>query len=148
MQTDLISIIEPQTEEQFEAYYLVRYEVLRKPWNKPPGSEKDEQEHESIHIMAVDERGETLGVCRLQFNSPAEAQLRYMAVKTDTQGLGVGKKLILYAEEKARQKGAATMILQAREIALGFYKKCGYKIAKKSFLMWDEIQHYLMDKGL
>ncbi|MCW3070970.1 MAG: family N-acetyltransferase [Bacteroidetes bacterium] len=148
MKTDPVKITEPQTKEQFEAYYLLRYEVLRKPWNQPPGSEKDEQENESIHIMASNKSGEVLGVCRLQLNSPTEAQLRYMAVKTGTQGLGIGKKLVEYAEQKAKQKGAGKMILQAREIAVGFYTKCGYKIAKKSFLMWDEIQHYLMDKDL
>jgi len=148
LKTHSIKITEPQTAEQFEAYYLLRYEVLRKPWNQPPGSEKDAQEHECTHIMAVNEYDEVLGVCRLQLNSSTEAQLRYMGVKSETQGLGIGKKLIAYAEEKARRQGAETMILQAREIAVEFYKKCGYKIAEKSFLMWGEIQHYLMNKDL
>ncbi|MFL5763281.1 MAG: GNAT family N-acetyltransferase [Bacteroidia bacterium] len=126
----------------------MRYEVLRKPWNQPPGSEKDQQEETSIHIMAVDDRQNVLGVCRLQLNSPAEAQLRFMGVKENTQGLGIGKKLIAYAEEKAKSKGASRMILQAREIAVEFYKRCGYSIVEKSFLMWGEIQHYLMKKEL
>lgn len=143
-----IFIQEPQTPKEFEAYYLLRYETLRKPWNKPPGSEKDEQENESIHIMASDENKIILGVCRLQFNSSVEVQLRYMAVKEGIQGLGIGKKLIQYAEEKAREKGAEIMILQSREIATGFYEKCGFKIIEKSYLMWGEIQHYLMMKKL
>jgi ribosomal protein S18 acetylase RimI-like enzyme len=148
LKTDTIKIAEPQTKEQFEAYYLTRFEVLRKPWNQPPGSEKDEQEDECIHIMAQNSMNEVLGVCRLQFNSPPEAQLRYMGVRSNTQGLGIGKKLIQYAEEKARQKGAVKMILHAREIAVPFYEKCGYRIVEKSYLMWDEIQHYLMEKLL
>lgn len=98
--------------------------------------------------MACDQNNIVLGVCRLQFNTPAEAQLRFMGVKQDTQGLGIGKKLISFAEQKAKQKGAAKLILQAREIAVEFYKKCGYTIIEKSFLMWDEIQHYLMKKEL
>jgi N-acetylglutamate synthase-like GNAT family acetyltransferase len=143
-----IRIIEPQTQKEFEAYYLLRYEVLRKPWNQPVGSEKDANEETSIHIMAVDENNTVLGVCRVQLNSPSEAQLRFMAVKENTQGLGIGKKLIEYAEKKAQQNDASEMILQAREIAIEFYKKCGYTIAEKSFLMWDLIQHYLMKKKL
>jgi N-acetylglutamate synthase-like GNAT family acetyltransferase len=126
----------------------LRYDVLRKPWNQPSGSEKDNQEDTSIHIMACDENNNVSGVCRLQFNSAAEAQLRFMGVKENTQGLGIGKKLIEYAEARAKQKGAEKMVLQAREIAVEFYKKCGYSIVEKSFLMWDEIQHYLMDKKL
>lgn len=141
-----IIIKEPQTLKEFEAYYLLRYEVLRKPWNQPPGSEKDTNEDSSIHIMACDKNNQVLGVCRLQFNSPSEAQLRYMCVKENTQGLGIGKKLIAYSEEKAKKLGAKKIILQAREIAVEFYKKCGYSIVEKSFLMWDEIQHYLMTK--
>ncbi len=98
--------------------------------------------------MACDKNNFVLGVCRLQFNSPAEAQLRFMGVKENTQGLGIGKKLIEYAEQKAKNAGASKMILQAREIAVEFYKKSGYTIVEKSFLMWDEIQHYLMAKEL
>lgn len=98
--------------------------------------------------MACDQNNTVLGVCRLQFNSLTEAQLRFMGVQSDIQGLGIGKKLITYAEQKAKQQGASKMILQAREIAVEFYKKCGYSIVEKSFLMWDEIQHYLMAKDL
>ncbi|OFY84560.1 MAG: hypothetical protein A3F72_14195 [Bacteroidetes bacterium RIFCSPLOWO2_12_FULL_35_15] len=141
-------LLEPQTQKEFEAYYLLRYQTLRKPWNKPSGSEKDDQENESIHLMACDENRNILGVCRLQFNSSIEAQLRYMAVKEGTQGLGIGKKLIEFAEQKAKEKSAEKMILQSREIAIGFYEKCGYRIVEKSYLMWDQIQHYLMEKKL
>ncbi|MBL0329607.1 MAG: GNAT family N-acetyltransferase [Bacteroidetes bacterium] len=141
-------IKEPQTSQEFEAYYLLRYEVLRKPWNQPVGSEKDNFEDSSVHIMACDQNNNILGVCRLQYNSPSEAQLRFMGVRENTQGLGIGKLLIAYAEEKAKQQGATKMILQAREIAVDFYKKCGYQIVEKSFLMWNEIQHYLMEKPL
>lgn len=98
--------------------------------------------------MACDQNNTILGVCRLQFNSPTEAQLRFMAVNPDTQGLGIGKQLMEYAEQKAKQQGATLLVLQAREIAVEFYKKCGYTIVEKSFLMWNEIQHYLMKKNL
>lgn len=126
----------------------MRFEVLRKPWKQPVGSEKDGNEDTSIHIIACDQNNTILGVCRLQFNTPLVAQLRFMGVKENTQGLGIGKKLIAYAEEKAKKEGATKIILQAREIAVEFYKKCGYTIVEKSFLMWDEIQHYLMEKKL
>ena len=141
-----IRIIEPQTPKEFEAYFFLRYEVLRKPWNQPLGSEKDENENTSIHLMAIDENNSVLGVCRLQFNSHTEAQLRFMAVKKDLQGLGIGRRLIEYAELKAQNEGASSMILQARENAIDFYKKCNYSLKEKSFLMWNQIQHYLMIK--
>ena len=146
--TPSVKITEPQTAHQFEAYYLLRYKVLRKPWKQPPGSEKDNQEETSIHAMACDEHNNVVGVCRLQYNSETEAQLRFMGVKENTQGLGIGKMLITYMEEKARRQGSKKMILQARENAVDFYKKCGYSVTEKTFLMWGQIQHYLMEKHL
>jgi predicted GNAT family N-acyltransferase len=146
--TQDIIIREPQTSQEFEAYLLLRYTVLRKPWKQPLGSERDKDDATSIHIMAVNRNNDILGVCRLQFNSTEEAQLRFMGVAENTQGLGIGRKLIGYAEERAKKEGASRMILHAREIAVDFYKKCGYSIVEKSYLMWEEIQHYLMEREL
>lgn len=148
MISQTIIISEPKTKEQFNAYYLLRYEILRKPWNKAIGSEKDNMEAECIHLMACDENKKVLGVCRLQFNLKAEAQLRYMAVRTDSQHTGVGKQLINHSEKLAMQKNADKIILQSRDTAIEFYKKCGYSIVEKTYLMWNEIQHYLMEKIL
>ena len=75
-----MKIIVPETKEQFEIYYQLRWEVLRKPWNKPKGSEKDELEEESFHALAISDNGKALGVIRLQLNSPEEGQFRYMGV--------------------------------------------------------------------
>ena len=139
---------EPVSPEDFENYYLLRWEVLRKPWNQPKGSEKDENEKSSIHIMALNEKDECVGVSRLQFNSAEEAQVRFMGVRDDQQGKGVGKKLMHYLEEKARQKGAKKVVLQARENAVKFYLSIGYVVVVESFLLWGIIQHYRMGKSL
>ncbi|MEO6901903.1 MAG: GNAT family N-acetyltransferase [Bacteroidia bacterium] len=148
MNSPTIIISQPQTKQDFDAYYMLRYEILRKPWNQPIGSEKDKMEADCIHLMACDENNTLLGVCRLQFNSETEAQLRYMAVRKGSQHTGVGKKLINYSEKLAMQKNADKLILQARDTAIEFYKKSGYSIVEKTYLMWNEIQHYLMEKKL
>lgn len=139
---------EPVSPEDFENYYLLRWEVLRKPWNQPRGTEKDENEATSIHVMALNEKDECVGVSRLQFNSSEEAQVRFMGVRDDQQGKGVGKKLMSYLEEKAKEKGAKKVMLQARENAVQFYLSIGYAVVEKSFLMWGIIQHYRMEKLL
>ena len=143
-----IKISEPLTPKEFGAYFLLRYTILRKPWNKPLGSEKDEQENECIHIIASNENKEILGVCRLQFNSKEEAQIRFMAVLEEFRGNNVGRKLLDYAEKKSKSKGAKKVILHARSTAVNFYKKCNYSEVEKSYLMWGEIQHYLMQKQI
>ena len=144
-----MKIIEPTTSEEFKKYYNLRYEVLRKPWGQPLGSERDERDEISIHRMIIDEeKGNALAVGRLQFNSTHEAQIRYMAVADDLQGKGLGSQIISALEDVARGKGIQRIILSARENALQFYKNNGYNIMKKTHLLFGEIQHWLMGKEL
>ncbi|HEU4717884.1 MAG TPA: GNAT family N-acetyltransferase [Bacteroidia bacterium] len=140
---------EPVTPEDFQNYYRLRWEILRRPWNQAEGSEKDNAEETSFHAMITDdETGECLAVGRLQKNSGSEGQVRFFAVKTEKQGKGLGKMLMSFLEQKAKQLGIETVILQARENAVPFYLASGYTIREKTFLLFDEIQHYLMEKKI
>ena len=144
-----MEIIKPNNSDEFKIYYNLRYEVLRKPWGQPPGSERDEREETSIHRMIIDNKtGNALAVGRLQFNSTHEAQIRFMAVADDLQGKGLGSQIISALENVARGKGIQRIILSARGNALQFYKSNGYEIIKKTHLLFGEIQHWLMEKEL
>ena len=143
-----MEIIEPNTSDEFKIYYDLRYEVLRKPWFQPKGSERDDDET-SLHRMIIDKpNGKAVAVGRLQFNSIEEAQIRYMAVSDDYQGMGYGSKIMRVLDDIAREKGSRNIILQSRGNAVEFYEKNGYKIIEKSYLLFDEIQHWLMEKEL
>lgn len=144
----MIEIRSPLSQEEWDKYYQLRWEVLRKPWNQPIGSEKDASEDTSFHLMAIDDKKKVLGVCRLQKNSDTEGQIRFMAVAENAQGKGIGKMLINAAEKKAKDLGLTRIILQARENAVPFYKSCKYEIEEKTFLLFNTIQHYLMTKNL
>lgn len=141
-------IIEPATSEQWEHYYNIRYEVLRKPWNQPLSSTKDDTEETSKHFLVIDESENYVAVGRLQFNSVVEAQIRSMAVTKENQGKKIGSLLMNFLEEKAREKGIEKIILDARENAIEFYKANGYKVYEKSYLLFDTIQHHKMFKFL
>ena len=144
-----ITILKPTTSEEFRKYYNLRYEILRKPWGQPLGSERDEGEETSIHRMIINElTGEALAVGRLQYNSKDEAQIRYMAVSDDFHGQGLGSQIISALEDVARRNGNKWMILSARGNALQFYKNNGYEIMEKTHILFGEIQHWLMRKEL
>ena len=144
-----MKIIEPNSSAEFEQYYNLRYEVLRKPWLQPKGSEKDDGDKSSIHRMIIDEsNGKVVAVGRLQFNTSEEAQIRYMAVSDNYQLKGYGNIIVKTLEDIALNKGIRNIILQARENALKFYWKNGYEIIEKSYLLFDEIQHWLMVKKI
>jgi N-acetylglutamate synthase-like GNAT family acetyltransferase len=144
-----VKIIEPNSSAEFEQYYNLRYEVLRKPWLQPKGSEKDDGDKSSIHRMIIDEsNGKAVAVGRLQFNTSEEAQIRYMAVSDNYQLKGYGNIIVKTLEDIALKKGIRNIILQSRENALKFYWKNGYEIIEKSYLLFDEIQHWLMVKKI
>jgi len=137
----------PQTTEEWNNYYAVRYLTLRKPWNQPLGSERDDDEQQAVHAAAF-AGNQIVGVARLQFLSADKGQIRYMGVLPDFGKTGIGSKLLKYLETLAKEKGGRTIVLNARDYALPFYEKNGYRIKEKSYLLWDEIQHYLMEKTL
>lgn len=142
-----MKIISPETEEDFEKYFELRWRILRKPWNQPLGSERDNDEDNSFHLMAI-EKNKALGVARLQFINNTTAQLRYMAVDNQAEGQGIGRSIVEAMETYARDNDANLIMLHARENAVGFYKKTGFKVEEKSYLLFDCIQHYRMTKTI
>ena len=138
------TIKQPATQEELKNYYHLRWKRLRAPWNQAEGSETDDIEDQCFHVMASDDSGEIIGVARLQFKSDSEAQIRYMAVAKKHEREGIGREIVHFMESHAAKTGHNTIILDAREHAVGFYEKLGYKVSGKSYLLFDEIQHYSM----
>jgi ribosomal protein S18 acetylase RimI-like enzyme len=96
--------------------------------------------------MAV-EGNDILGVCRLHINKDGTGQIRFMAVEPEQRGKGIGRRLLYKAEEKAISLNISTIILQARDNAVGFYESEGYAVVEKTFSLYG-IQHYLMSKTI
>lgn len=140
--------VRPPIGQEWPDYYQLRYQVLRQPWGEPEGSERADDDGTSYHAMATGPFGVLLGVGRLHMNSPTEGQIRFMAIKPELQGKGIGKLIVQHMEEVARKRGATTMVLHAREHAVPFYQKLGYEVKEKSYLLFGEIQHWLMGRGL
>ncbi|MCJ8165511.1 GNAT family N-acetyltransferase [Pontibacter sp. E15-1] len=143
-----MEVIEPATPEEFEKYYRLRYQTLRAPWGQPEGSERVEDDDTAIHAMLVDEAGEAVGVCRLHLNTPQEGQLRFMGIRQDKQGLQLGNKLMQYLEARAKALGASSLMLQARDNAVNFYRRNGYEVQEPTYMLFGTIQHYRMTKQL
>ena len=143
----MIRIIHPSTEDEWEAYYELRWRTLRAPWQQPRGTEKDDKEENSIHLFALVD-GHPAGVARIQFNDEETAQLRFMGVAEEYRSTGTGKKLLEEAERITLRQGRKKIIMQARETAVPFYQKSGYVIIEKTFLLWNSIQHFMMEKKL
>jgi N-acetylglutamate synthase-like GNAT family acetyltransferase len=142
-----VSLREPVTSEDFEQYYALRWKVLREPWDQPRESEKDEFEADAIHLMAWADDA-LVGVGRLHFNSSTEAQVRYMAVHEDRRNRGVGAEILRELEKRAAERGAKSIVLNARDRAVHFYEQHGYRIIGKASSLFGSVDHFAMQKDL
>ena len=128
----------PETNQEWEAYLLFRWEILRKPLGMSKESLADAIEEESFHLMGVDEQNKVIASGRVHFNSSKEAQIRYMAVDQAFQRKGVGSEIVYKLEDHASTEGAEFIVLNAREKAISFYKSLGY----------EELGPYISDTGI
>jgi N-acetylglutamate synthase-like GNAT family acetyltransferase len=143
----LMEIKSPQTDSEWKAYYALRFNVLREPWNQPLGSEVLADEDQAIHAIALED-GEVLGVARMHESAEKQGQVRCVATATAAQGKGIGKAIMAYLEDQAKAKGWTEIVLEARENAVPFYQRIGYTIIAESYLLFGKIQHYRMKKAL
>lgn len=139
-------ITQPESLQDFERYYDLRWRMLREPWKQPKGSEKDELEERALHIMVCKEDRIPVAVGRAHFNTDVEAQIRFMAVEPRFQKTGLGSVVLKKLEEEVRQLGAQYVILHSRDTAVPFYERHGYKIVSRSHTLFETVPHFLMKK--
>lgn len=140
-----VEIRSPKSPEEWDAYYALRYAVLRKPLNQPVGSEHNEGDATGIHF-ALYENQQLMAIARLDTSDIGVAQVRFVAVDTAAQGKGYGRLIMEAVEEASRQRGDHKMILHARDYAVDFYLRLNYTLIEKSYKLFDVLQHFLMEK--
>jgi ribosomal protein S18 acetylase RimI-like enzyme len=124
----------------------LRNDILRKPLGLNFTAEELEKEKEEILIGAFEEE-KMLGCCMLITMDPATVRLRQMAVLNNQQGKGIGRALMQFAENIARDRGFRKITMHARKTAIGFYEKLGYEVNGDQF---EEVSipHFIMEKVL
>jgi ribosomal protein S18 acetylase RimI-like enzyme len=142
------SPVVPQTPAEWDDYFDLRWRVLRAAWNQPRGSEKDDREADSEHLMIVGADSRALAVGRLHFNTLAEAQVRFMAVDPEAQGRGLGSMILQEFERRARAAGAMSIVLNARDDAQRFYQKHGFVVVGPAPTIFAAVKHVRMRKEL
>jgi len=144
----MINCITPRNKAELAQYYQLRWEILRAPWQQAKGSERDEYESQALHRILINGEGNIIGVGRLHFTDQTHAQIRFMAIKDEYQGQGLGKQLVDALEQQAAKLGAKVLSLNARKEAVMFYQHLGYQLLGFSHLLYDEIEHFSMTKTI
>jgi len=131
---------------EYRQMVKLRDDILRKPLGLGFSPEELEKEKENMLIAAFEEE-DMLGCCMLVEESPQHVRLRQMAVLNDLQGKGIGRALMNFAENLARDRGYKNITMHARKNAVGFYEKMGYRVSGAEFIEIT-IPHYVMEKRL
>lgn len=140
-----LKIIDHGTPE-YQKMIKLRDDILRKPLGLGFTSQELEEEKNNMLIGAFED-DTILGCCMLVEENPQIVRLRQMAVLNDLQGKGIGRALMNFAENIARDRGYKILSMHARKNAIGFYEKMGYKVAGDEFTEVT-IPHYVMEKKL
>ena len=131
---------------EYQQMVQLRNDILRKPLGLTFQNEELEKESEDILIGAFED-DKMLGCCMLIETEPGTVRLRQMAVLKNLQGKGVGRALMQFAENIARDRGYRKITMHARKTATGFYEKLGYVVSGGEF-MEVTLPHVVMEKRL
>lgn len=140
-----LKIIDYGTDE-YQQMLQLRDNILRKPLGLQFSPDELEKEKTNLHIGAFED-DQMLGCCMLVAENEETVRLRQMAVMNDLQGKGLGRALMQFAENLARDRGYKKISMHARKNASGFYEKMGYKRVGEEFTEIT-IPHYVMEKEL
>jgi len=131
---------------EYQQMVQLRSELLRKPLGMEFTPEELANERDHILIGAFEDE-KMLGCCMLIRESKEEIRLRQMAVIDKLQGKGIGRVLMQFAENIARDIGYKRMTMHARKNSIPFFEKLGYTICSDEF-MEISIPHHEMEKKL
>jgi GNAT superfamily N-acetyltransferase len=131
---------------EYRQMVKLRDDVLRKPLGLGFTENELEEERDNMLIGAFEEE-QMLGCCMLVEEEAGTVRLRQMAVLNNLQGKGIGRALMTFAENLARDRGYKKLTMHARKHAIGFYEKMGYKVDGSEFVEVT-IPHYVMQKPL
>ncbi|HUQ66348.1 MAG TPA: GNAT family N-acetyltransferase [Flavitalea sp.] len=131
---------------EYQQMVQLRNDILRKPLGLAFQKEELDKENDDILIGAFED-DKMLGCCMLIETEPGTVRLRQMAVLNNLQGKGIGRALMQFAENIARDRGYRKITMHARKSATGFYEKLGYNISGGEFVEVT-LPHVVMEKRL
>jgi len=132
--------------KDYQKMVKLRYEIMRKPLGLSFTEDELNKEKDDILIGAFEE-DEIIGCCLLTKVDANCTRLRQMAVQKNRQGMGIGESMMQFAENIARDRGFKKIVMHARETAIGFYERYGYKTKGDEFIEVN-IPHRVMEKKL
>lgn len=113
---------------RYEQLVDLRYKVLLEPLGLKFLDAHREKEMNYLHIGCVESLDDKLvgGLMLIPLDNEV-IRMMQVAVDTKHQGLGVGRFMVEYAQERAREANYKTIVMHAMLNVIGFYEKLGFE---------------------
>lgn len=107
-------------------------------WYSVDGLKKQMQEGQ--HFFLVKQNDQFIGYMSYTIINQHQFKLNKIYLKQELQGNGIGKRMLNFIENEAKQLGATTIILNVNihNKALDFYQRLQYKIIKQENIPFGE----------
>lgn len=140
----VFTIVEHLSNDWKEAVNL-RENILRKPLGSK--FSKQELEEEKNHIQIVGFLDEELIATAVLVPESEKLKMQRVVVINQKRNLEIGSKMMKFCELIALEKGISHLYCHARDSAVNFYLKNGYK-GEGEYFDEDSIPHLKMTKNI
>ena len=139
----------PKSPDEWDAYFDLRWRILREPRGQPRGNDRDSIDDSAVHLLLLDSARKPLACGRLHFNAPDEAQVRFMAVDQNAGDRGYGSRILEGLEAEAARRGARKRVLNAPDNVNGIlYAKHDYAVVGAAETLFGVIRHLRIENVL
>ena len=144
---DIQIIRATETWQQAGAYY-VRIQGMAKQHNITLRREFDEFDTPDTKYIVLCDGTFPVATCRICLQNEGAAMIGRVVVLPEFRGKGLGRRVVEEAETWLRELGVARVVIESRDVAVGFYEKLGYTVADPRIIHGDTFNCIRMEKSL
>ncbi|MBV8359192.1 MAG: GNAT family N-acetyltransferase [Deltaproteobacteria bacterium] len=119
-----IKVVEITERPQMEQAWAIRRTIFIEEQHVPEEIEMDADDAHAFHALALD--GNKPVGCGRMVAHDGYVKIGRMAVLRERRGEGIGRKILIFLMDHAKQQGFGRAVLHAQLTAEGFYLKNGY----------------------
>lgn len=113
---------------RYDELVQLRYKILLEPLGLKFLDSFRDKEAGYLHIGCIEGLDDKLiGGLILAPVNDEEVRLMQVAVDTRYQGEGIGREMVRYAENRAKESGFSKIVMHAMLSVVNFYEKAGYR---------------------
>lgn len=128
MQFKIISLSDPYYRDEL----MLRWEAIEKPRGLPPGSERCDEEKNSIHLVAI-EKKQLVGCIVCQPQSETEGKIFHLAFSEEYKGKPFSRQMLSALEEFLMHRGISHLYVVAGMEMKEFYSHLGFMVEEEPF---------------